>query len=631
MKFPRREKRVLEDPPKDAKHEVRSRPAWLNFRTLWIVGLLVFVLGVVGASSSRTGTLGGSPVTVYEALSALESGEVVAARTDVEMTTIQVELNNGEQLRARLVEPGQLDLFAEAGVVPTLGADESNVLSFRIPLLSVLGLVWVPAWVLLLAVGATLLIVGFVLKRIDAKDSTPGRERRFEGSGGHGGSGMARMPDPEAERPTTRFSDVAGCDEAVEDAQDVVAMLENREAFTRLGARTPRGVLLVGPPGVGKTLLARAIAGESQAAFFAVSGSEFVEVFVGVGPSRVRALFAAARNAGRAVVFIDEIDAVGKSRSSTVTTGGQSEYESTLNQLLVEMDGFSPNDEIIVVAATNRPETLDPALLRSGRFDRKVFVPLPDLNGRRAILRAHLSGKALDPDADLDVLAARCQGMSGADLANVVNEAAILAAKDGSETLTQQHLNAASRDQMAGRELVSRKMSVDQRRLVAWHEAGHAICAATTVGAQPPEFVTIVARGVSGGTTWMKPREGLLTRSAATADLVVMLGGRAAEELLLDGDYTSGAAGDLDAATDLARKMVLSLGMGPTLATRDAQAVAYHHGGNDPAVENLLTEALESARACLSAHRTALEAMVESLLLHERLEADEITELVRGE
>ncbi|WP_303142429.1 ATP-dependent zinc metalloprotease FtsH [uncultured Dialister sp.] len=361
------------------------------------------------------------------------------------------------------------------------------------------------------------------------------------------------------------FNDVAGEDEAKEELSEVVDFLKNPGRYTAIGAKIPKGVLLVGPPGTGKTLLAKAVAGEAKVPFFSISGSDFVEMFVGVGASRVRDLFAQAKKNAPCIVFIDEIDAVGRQRGSGLG-GGHDEREQTLNQLLVEMDGFGSNEGIITLAATNRPDILDPALLRPGRFDRRVVVGRPDLRGRIAILRVHARNKPLEPDVDLATIAKKVPGFTGADLANMLNEAALLAARDNRKTISMADLEEASEKVSYGPERKSHRVSDEERKLTAYHESGHAIMATFLKDADPVHKVTIIPRGQAGGYTMMLPHEerSFITKSHLLAQIRVALGGRCAEKIIFN-EISSGASGDLQQVTSILRKMIMEWGMSDRL------------------------------------------------------------------
>lgn len=392
--------------------------------------------------------------------------------------------------------------------------------------------------------------------------------RQMQGGGGKAmsfGRSRARMLNQESARVT--FADVAGVDEAKEELSEVVEFLSNPKKFTRLGGRIPKGVLLVGPPGTGKTLLARAVAGEAGVPFFSISGSDFVEMFVGVGASRVRDLFVQGKKNAPCLIFIDEIDAVGRQRGAGLG-GGHDEREQTLNQLLVEMDGFESNEGVILIAATNRPDVLDPALLRPGRFDRQVVVPTPDLRGRRRILEVHTKRTPLDADVDLEVLARGTPGFSGADLENLVNEAALQAAKLNQDKLDMRDFEFAKDKVLMGRERRSLILSDEEKRITAYHEGGHALAARLLPGSDPVHKVTIIPRGRALGLTMQLPEEDRhgYSRSFLKNNLVVLLGGRVAEELIFD-DITTGASNDIERVTRMARKMVCEWGMSEAVGT----------------------------------------------------------------
>jgi len=452
------------------------------------------------------------------------------------------------------------------------------------------------------------------------------------------GKSRARMFT--GDQPTVTFEDVAGVEEAKEELQEVVEFLREPEKFISLGARIPKGVLLVGPPGTGKTLLAKAVSGEAGVPFFSISGSEFVEMFVGVGASRVRDLFDQAKRHSPCIVFVDEIDAVGRQRGAGLG-GSHDEREQTLNQMLVEMDGFDTDTNVIIVAATNRPDILDPALLRPGRFDRRVVLDRPDMRGREAILRVHAKGKPLAPEIDLGVISRSTPGFVGADLENLVNEAAILAARRNKKLIGQSELEEAIERVIAGPERKSRLISEEEKRIVAYHEAGHAVVMNALPEADPVHKVSIIARGMAGGYTLALPEEDrtLMARKKLIADMIGLLGGRAAEELVFD-DITSGASNDLERVTRMARAMVTRLGMSTHLGPmvygqkeeliflgreiseqRDySEAVAQDI---DKEVRKLVSEAHEKARSILVEYRDKLDAVAKRLLEVETISRDE--------
>jgi cell division protease FtsH len=452
------------------------------------------------------------------------------------------------------------------------------------------------------------------------------------------GKSRARMFT--GDQPKVTFQDVAGVEEAKEELREVVEFLREPEKFISLGARIPKGVLLVGPPGTGKTLLAKAVSGEAGVPFFSISGSEFVEMFVGVGASRVRDLFDQAKRHSPCIVFVDEIDAVGRQRGAGLG-GSHDEREQTLNQMLVEMDGFDTDTNVIIVAATNRPDILDPALLRPGRFDRRVILDRPDMRGREAILKVHTRGKPLAPEVDLAVIARSTPGFVGADLENLVNEAAILAARRNKKMIGQAELEEAIERVIAGPERKSRLISAEEKRIVAYHEAGHAVVMNALPEADPVHKVSIIARGMAGGYTMALPEEDrtLMPRKKLIADMVGLLGGRAAEELVFD-DITSGAANDLERVTRMARSMVTRLGMSEELGPlvygqkeeliflgreiaeqRDySEAVAQKI---DEEVRKLVNQAYERAKAILVQYRDKLDAVAQRLLEVETISREE--------
>ncbi|HSC30699.1 MAG TPA: ATP-dependent zinc metalloprotease FtsH [Gemmatimonadaceae bacterium] len=450
--------------------------------------------------------------------------------------------------------------------------------------------------------------------------------------------------------PKITFSDVAGADEAKEELQEIIEFLKDPQKFTRLGGRLPKGVLLVGPPGTGKTLLARAVAGEAGRPFFSMSGSDFVEMFVGVGASRVRDLFEQGKAHAPCIIFIDEIDAVGRHRGAGLG-GGHDEREQTLNQLLVEMDGFESNDGVILIAATNRPDVLDPALLRPGRFDRQVVVDLPDLRGREEILRVHLRRVPVAEDLDVSTIARGTPGMSGADLANLVNEAALLAARRNHERVFLSDMEEAKDKVMLGAERKSMVMKEDEKRNTAYHEAGHAVCAIKTTGCDPLHKVTIVPRGRALGLAFTLPTEDRysVTRQQLEAMLVMTYGGRVAEEMIFGHEkVTTGAANDIQKATSLARRYVsqwgLSDAIGPVLVGDNEQEVflgrELSHRREvsektaqmvDAEVARLLTDSYNRARQTLHDNADLLHAIAGALLERETLTAEDIEILVRGD
>lgn len=449
------------------------------------------------------------------------------------------------------------------------------------------------------------------------------------------------------EKDKVLFKTIAGNDEAKQDLQEIVEFLKFPKKFDAVGARIPKGVLLVGPPGTGKTMLARAVAGEAEVPFFSISGSEFVEMFVGVGASRVRDLFAKAKKNAPCIIFVDEIDAVGRRRGSGMG-GGHDEREQTLNQILVEMDGFEQGQNVIVLAATNRSDVLDPALLRPGRFDRRVNIGLPDRKDREAILKVHFSKKPLDSNVNLDALAAKTAGSSGADLANIANEAAIVAARHNRKTITQQDVTSAFEKVAIGPERKSKIMSEKEKELTAYHEAGHAIVGHVLPDSDMVHKVTIIPRGGTGGVTWFIPPEDKSYHSIIEYKDVLarMLGGRIAEEVKYGSDrVTTGAGSDLQKAAELAREMVVNQGMGKKL--RDQvfhveegmmiERMVHERQYSDETakviddeVESLITEAANRARQVIKVNLDKLEALKTVLLEKETVEAEEVLEILKG-
>jgi cell division protease FtsH len=460
------------------------------------------------------------------------------------------------------------------------------------------------------------------------------------------GKSRAKRMTPDA--PKIGFKDVAGVDEAVEELQEIKEFLENPKKFQALGARIPKGVLLYGPPGTGKTLLARAVAGEAGVPFFSISGSDFVEMFVGVGASRVRDLFEQAKQASPCIVFMDEIDAVGRHRGAGLG-GGHDEREQTLNQLLVEMDGFEMKDNIILIAATNRPDILDPALLRPGRFDRQIVVDRPDRVGRQRILEVHTKGKPLAPEIDLSTLAAGTPGFTGADLANLVNEAALLAARRGKKIIEQEELEEGIMRVVAGPEKKARLLSEHERKITAYHEMGHALVGHFLEHTDPVHKITIVSRGQALGLTISLPTEDkyLTTRSALMHQMAMTLGGRAAEEIVFH-EVTTGAANDLEKITSMAKQMIMRFGMSEKLGPRvlgrghDQPFLGRDYGAEadyseeiareiDDEIRRVIEESHELALAVLREHMDELHKISAILIERETIDRDQYERLLAGE
>lgn len=456
------------------------------------------------------------------------------------------------------------------------------------------------------------------------------------------GKSRARMFT--GDQPTVTFEDVAGIDESKEELKEVVEFLREPQKFIALGARIPKGVLLVGPPGTGKTLLAKAVSGEAGVPFFSISGSEFVEMFVGVGASRVRDLFEQAKRHSPCIIFVDEIDAVGRQRGAGLG-GSHDEREQTLNQMLVEMDGFDTDTNVIIMAATNRPDILDPALLRPGRFDRRVVLDRPDVRGREAILKVHIKGKPLAPDVDLSTMARSTPGFVGADLENLVNEAAILAARRNKQVITESEFQEAVERVIAGPERKSRLISEEEKRIVAYHEAGHAVVMNSLAEADSVHKVSIIARGMAGGYTLALPSEDrtLMSRKKLQAEMIGLLGGRAAEELVFD-DITSGASNDIERVTQLARTMVTRLGMseelGPMIYGQKEELIFLGREISeqrdyseeiaekiDREVRKLVNEAYVESKRLLNTYRSQLDLVANRLLEVETINRDEFEKI----
>jgi cell division protease FtsH len=459
--------------------------------------------------------------------------------------------------------------------------------------------------------------------------------------------GKAKAKVVSKDQPKTTFSDVAGVDEAVEELQEIKEYLENPAKFQAMGAKVPKGLLLYGPPGTGKTLLGRAVAGEAGVPFLSISGSDFVEMFVGVGAARVRDLFDQAKQTAPAIVFIDEIDAVGRHRGAGLG-GGHDEREQTLNQLLVEMDGFDARTGVILMAATNRPDILDPALLRPGRFDRQIVIDRPDLEGRKGILRVHARGKPIEANVELDVIARRTPGFTGADLANVINEGALLAARRGKPAITMLELEEAIDRVVAGPERRTRLISEREKKIIAYHEGGHALVAYLLPNADPVHKISVIPRGRALGYTLTLPTEDkfLVAREELIDELAMLLGGRVAEELVF-GDITTGAQNDLDRATKIARQMVTEFGMsdrlGPlTLGQKSGEVFlgrdfASHPDYSDQVafeidseIRALIDQAHDEALEILTEHRQRLDRIAAALMEKETIEKQDLVDLLEG-
>jgi cell division protease FtsH len=596
----------------------------MNLRNLVLWGVLVLV--VVGLYSMMTGggrAAGVSEITYSQLLSKVNAGEVKAAtirgaavevRDQGGKTFTTVTPNNQDDLVKRLEAQG-----ADISVKPAGGFTLLGFLLNSLPILLLIG-VWI-----------------FFMRQMQGG---------ARGAMGFGKS-KARMLTENKNRVT--FDDVAGVDEAKEELTEIVDFLKDPQKFQRLGGKIPKGALMVGPPGTGKTLLGRAVAGEAGVPFFYISGSDFVEMFVGVGASRVRDMFEQAKKNAPCIIFIDEIDAVGRHRGAGLG-GGNDEREQTLNQLLVEMDGFDPNEAIIVIASTNRPDVLDPALLRPGRFDRQVVVPNPDINGRERILRVHMRNVPLGADVDVKVIARGCPGFSGADLANLVNEAALMAARKNKRMVTQRDFEDAKDKVMMGAERKSMVMTEDEKKLTAYHEGGHALVALNVPATDPVHKATIIPRGRALGMVMQLPERDKFSMSyeQMTSRLAILMGGRVAEEIIFGKEkITSGASSDIDQATKLARAMVTKWGYSDALGVvsygENQDEVFLGHSVArtqnvseetakviDAEVKRLVQGGYDEAKRILTEKLESLHTLAKTLLEYETLTGDEIVNALKG-
>ena len=471
--------------------------------------------------------------------------------------------------------------------------------------------------------------------------------RQANGGGKYTSFGKANIKNQMNTRKAT-FADVAGADEEKHELEEIVDFLKNPRKYSEIGARIPKGVLLMGPPGTGKTLLARAVAGEAGCPFFSISGSDFVEMFVGVGASRVRDLFEQAKKNAPSIIFIDEIDAVGRHRGTGIG-GGHDEREQTLNQLLVEMDGFTGKDNVIVIAATNRRDILDPALMRPGRFDRQIVVGYPDVKGREAILKVHTKSKNIGPDVDLSTIAKSTVGFTGADLENLVNEACLLAARKNKRAITMEEIQEATIKVIAGPEKKSHKVTPEEKRLTAYHESGHAVCTYYCDHQDQVHQVSIIPRGMAGGYTMSLPEQdkSFVSKREMEENIITLLGGRVAEQLILD-DISTGASNDLERATSTARSMVTRYGfskkLGPVVYGNDQSEVFLGRdlgssrdysdrvaGEIDDEVRSIIETAYGKAESILREHTDQLHLLAKYLMIHEKIERDDFAKLMRGE
>jgi cell division protease FtsH len=593
-----------------------------------LVWFLMFVLAAILLSNFLDGSAGVEKVDTARVISEIEDGNVKSAKvTGGETQEVELTLKNDDQIIAQYIEGQGVEIVNELREQYEAG-DLPDGYDVEVPQPSLL-------WSILGTLLPFLILGGLIFFFMTQMQGGGGRVMQF-------GKSRAKLASKDA--PKTTFADVAGADEAIEELQEIKEFLQEPGKFQAVGAKIPKGVLLYGPPGTGKTLLARAVAGEAGVPFYSISGSDFVEMFVGVGASRVRDLFKEAKENAPAIVFVDEIDAVGRHRGAGMG-GGHDEREQTLNQLLVEMDGFDIKTNVILIAATNRPDILDPALLRPGRFDRQITVEPPDLVGREKILKVHARGKPLEPDVDLRAVARRTPGFTGADLANVLNEAALLTARGNGKVITPKAMDEAIDRVIAGPQKRSRLMNDDEKRMTAYHEGGHALVAAALHHTDPVHKVTILPRGGALGYTMVLPDEDKYstTRNEMLDQLAYMMGGRAAEEMVFH-DPTTGASNDIDKATTLARRMVTQYGMTERLGAikfgsdrsepflgrelgheRDySEEIA---GQVDEEVRKLIGTAHQEAFDVLVENREILDNLVVALLERETLNKEEVAEI----
>src|SRR3954449_8342196 len=612
------------DPNMKPDKDPNGTNPWMKSLFIWagiLLALILFVQVVDGGGR----TAAGSAIAYSDFLNRVDAGSVKEVSIGKEMIT--GKLNTGESFKTNTISDPALAERLRAKGVEFTGQPDAQT----------------SVWLILLYQSLPFLLilgVAFFIMRQMQKNA---------GSGAMGfGKSKARLLTEKQGRVT--FDDVAGIDEAREELQEIVEFLKDPTKFARLGGKIPKGALLVGPPGTGKTLLARAIAGEANVPFFTISGSDFVEMFVGVGASRVRDMFDQAKKSAPRIVFIDEIDAVGRHRGAGLGNGND-EREQTLNQLLVEMDGFEANEGIIIIAATNRPDVLDPALLRPGRFDRQVVVPRPDIDGREKILAVHMKKVPLAPDVDARVIARGTPGFSGADLANLVNEAALLAARKGKRLVAMLELELAKDKVMMGAERKSMVMTEDEKKATAYHEAGHALVSLHVPGCDPLHKVTIIPRGRALGVTWNLPERDRysMTMKQMKARLALCFGGRIAEQLIYGIDeLNTGASNDIQQATDMARSMVMEYGMSEKLGWlryKDNQEEVFlghsvsraQHVSEqtaqliDQEIRRLIEEAEGAARSVLTEHLDELHRLAQALLEFETLTGEEAKKAIKGE
>lgn len=623
--IPPEDKQNQDNPTDSPPENSPRRSQWRMWSFLIVIlGIVsIFVLPGLLSNDSR------SEINFREFLTKVEAGDVKKAEINNSNGSIKAELTEtadlGDIKYRKINTNGPLRLNDVQSELIEQNIDE---VKYHTPSSSI----WSSIFQILLPVGLLILFFWWL-------------QRRAQGQiGGIMSIGRSKAKTYSAERPNTTFDDVAGYKGVKSDIKEVVDFLSEPKKFSEIGARIPKGILLVGPPGTGKTLLARAVAGEAGVVFSSVTGSDFMEMFVGIGASRVRDLFQNARKAGRAIIFIDEIDSIGRKRGAGLG-GGHDEREQTLNQLLSELDGFETTEGIVVIAATNRPDILDPALLRPGRFDRQIVVPLPELSDRKEILEVHVKGKSLGDDIDLSVVARGTPGMSGADLSNLVNEAALFAVRDQNKEIHMIHFDQARDRILIGQKRESLVLSAEERTTVAYHEAGHAICASVLENTDPLHKVTIIPSGMALGVTLQLPlEERHIYRQSYIEDILVLrMGGRVAEELKF-GMVSTGANDDLVGATELAKKMVKEWGMskrvGPMAWGSESNVFLgedlmhsreYSEGTArviDEEVELILKTQLQRCRELIKEHRAGLDIVAQTLLEKETIPGEEVNQLI---
>jgi cell division protease FtsH len=596
------------------------------FRSALFPLIIIVLLVYLASRTLLPGQGEARKMTYSEAISEVKAGNVNEVLFTPTKQQINLTLVDGRKVKVNYPTPQSATQFQNLLSANTIKFDSKGTGTSA----------W---WALLINFLPFVLLIGFWIFLMNQMQGGGSKVMSF-------GKSRAKRMSPDS--PKVTFKDVAGADEAVEELHEIKEFLENPKKFQALGARIPKGVLLYGPPGTGKTLLARAVAGEAGVPFFSISGSDFVEMFVGVGASRVRDLFEQAKQASPCIIFMDEIDAVGRHRGAGLG-GGHDEREQTLNQLLVEMDGFEMKDNIILIAATNRPDILDPALLRPGRFDRQVVVDRPDRNGRRKILEVHARGKPLAREIDLDTLAAGTPGFTGADLANLINEAALLAARRGKKMIEQEELEEGIMRVIAGPEKKARLLSEKERKITAYHEMGHALVGHYLENTNPVHKITIVSRGQALGLTISLPTEDryLTTKSALMDELAMTLGGRAAEELVFH-EVTTGAANDLEKVTHTSKQMIMRFGMSEKLGPRvlgrnhDMPFLGRDMGAEpdyseevareiDDEIRRVIEDAHETAHRVLREHMDELHRLSAILIERETIDKDQFERLLAGE